>query len=237
MFSLGADRFYQLAKDNFYNCATFFRVVPDFVVQFGLAAEPDQNEKWKQLITDDPVKNSNIEGYLTYATSGENTRNTQIFININDNKFLDEKGFSPFARITSGYIDVARQIRNPTPNKSGGVDQEAIKTKGNEWILEHHPKIDMILSTTVTVPGEEDDASPSSPGSDESEDQGNVVVDNSSNEQEEQGSIAEGTDSSSDTPKSQSIRVARDGSSQIAILSTFIFVEFVFGFVVWRRRK
>ena len=78
---LGADRFYQLVMDNYYNCATFFRVVPNFVVQFGIASQPDETTKWNVDIPDDPVKQSNLEGYLTFATAGANTRTTQIFIN------------------------------------------------------------------------------------------------------------------------------------------------------------
>lgn len=120
---LGADRFYALVKDAFFDQAAFFRVVPDFVVQFGIAGEPDENRKWDRIIMDDPVKTSNVLGTITYATAGPNTRTTQLFINTRDNKGLDDQGFAPFGRIKSG-MDVVEAIYNPTPGDSDGVDQD-----------------------------------------------------------------------------------------------------------------
>src|SRR5258708_38500438 len=99
---LGADRFYNLVKHHFYDNASFFRVVPGFIVQFGISAYPPVAAAWDQAnIQDEPVTQSNNRGYLTYAkTSCPNTRSTQIFINLKDNAGLDRQGFSPF-----GYVD------------------------------------------------------------------------------------------------------------------------------------
>jgi cyclophilin family peptidyl-prolyl cis-trans isomerase len=84
----GVDRFYALVKDNFFNQAAFFRVVPSFVVQFGIAGTPSENMKWDQIIPDDPVIESNVEGTLTFATAGPDTRTTQLFINLKGKIFL-----------------------------------------------------------------------------------------------------------------------------------------------------
>src|SRR3989475_1815661 len=99
---IGADRFYNLVKHHFYDNASFFRVVPGFVVQFGISAYPPVSAAWdKANIKDEPVAQSNKRGYLTYAkTSMPNTRSTQIFINLKDNAGLDQQGFSPF-----GFVD------------------------------------------------------------------------------------------------------------------------------------
>ena len=75
---LGADRFFSLVRDGFYDHAAFFRVVPDFVVQFGIAAEPKETEKWNTIIPDDPVLVSNTQWRVTYATAGANTRTSQV---------------------------------------------------------------------------------------------------------------------------------------------------------------
>ena len=93
---LGADHFRKLVEDKFYDAAAFFRVVPGFVVQFGIAGIPAENKKWKKMIRDDPVVASNTAATIVYATSGPDTRTTQLFVNYGDNKRLDAMGFAPF---------------------------------------------------------------------------------------------------------------------------------------------
>lgn len=145
----GVDRFYNLILDNYYNCASFFRVVPNFVVQFGIAAEPNETEKWSAEIKDDPVTQSNRQGTLSFATAGPNTRTTQVFVNLEDNKRLDSMGFSPFGKVVAG-LEVLVEIRNPTPASSNGIDQGKLKEGGNDWLLKEYPDVDMILSTEHT---------------------------------------------------------------------------------------
>ncbi|MGH9730114.1 MAG: peptidylprolyl isomerase, partial [Candidatus Acidiferrales bacterium] len=66
----GADRFYNLVEHHFYDDATLFRVVPKFVVQFGIPADPRYGKIWANAnIKDDAVKESNLPGYITYAQS------------------------------------------------------------------------------------------------------------------------------------------------------------------------
>ena len=65
---IGADRFYNLVKHHFYDNASFFRVVPNFVVQFGISAYAPVSAAWQNAnIKDEPVTGSNKRGYLTYA--------------------------------------------------------------------------------------------------------------------------------------------------------------------------
>src|SRR5579863_2232736 len=107
---LGADRFYNLVKYGYFTNASFFRVVPGFVVQFGLSADPAVNKVWHQArIQDDPVKQSNKRSYLVFATAGPNTRTTQLFINYVDNARLDGMGFAPFGTVVEG-MDVVDKI-------------------------------------------------------------------------------------------------------------------------------
>ena len=141
---LGADRFYSLSRDQFFINSAFFRVVPNFVVQFGIAAKPEMSEKWNTPITDDPVIISNTAWTVSFATSGANTRTTQIFINLDDNTDLDSQGFSPFGVVTSGH-DTILAITNPTPGDSDGVDQGMYQQHGNEWILQEYPDISLVL--------------------------------------------------------------------------------------------
>jgi cyclophilin family peptidyl-prolyl cis-trans isomerase len=145
---LGADHLHTLVQDGFYDAAAFFRVVPDFVAQFGIAGEPAKNRKWDRPIPDDPVVQSNLKGSIVYATAGPNTRTTQLFINYKDNARLDAMGFAPLGNIVKG-MDVAEAIFNPTPGDSGGVDQGQYTNKGNAWIKQQYPKINFIVNATI----------------------------------------------------------------------------------------
>jgi peptidyl-prolyl cis-trans isomerase A (cyclophilin A) len=126
----------------------------DFVVQFGIASESTETNKWDDYsIPDDiptiPPQQSNVQGTITYATSGPNTRTTQLFVNINDNTFLDNQGFTPFGKVIAGMEVLQHLIYNPTPGSSDGVDQSTYQEKGNDWILQHYPEIDIITSTEL----------------------------------------------------------------------------------------
>ena len=111
---IGADHFYTLVNENFYDNSALFRVVPNFVLQFGISGNSSENKKWLHSnIQDDPVVASNGRGTLAYADAGPNTRTTQIFINYADNARLDKMGFAPFAKVVAG-LDVAAKAFNPT---------------------------------------------------------------------------------------------------------------------------
>jgi peptidyl-prolyl cis-trans isomerase A (cyclophilin A) len=138
---LGADRFYNLVKNGFFTNAAFFRVVKGFVVQFGLSANPAVNKAWENAkIVDDPVKQSNKEGYLVFATAGPNTRTTQLFINFGDNGRLDQMGFAPFGMVAEG-MDVVKQIYDGYAERP---DQGKITEEGDAYISKNFPMIDKI---------------------------------------------------------------------------------------------
>jgi peptidyl-prolyl cis-trans isomerase A (cyclophilin A) len=146
---LGADRFYNLVRHGFYNDAAFFRIVPGFVVQFGLAADPAVNKAWKNAnLKDDPVTQSNKAGTLTFATAGPNTRTTQLFINLGNNAPLDGQGFAPFGVVTSG-MDVVQKLYSGYGERP---DQGAITDQGKAYVDKNFPNIDKIVTATVTSP-------------------------------------------------------------------------------------
>merc|ERR1719209_560200 len=148
---LGADRFYALVQDGFYDQSALFRVVPGFVLQLGISGNSTLNEKWLHSeITDDPVVGSNTRGTISYATAGPNTRTTQLFINYEDNSRLDNMGFAPFGEVVLG-LDVAEAAFNPTPGDANGVDQDLYEENGNDWIRENYPRINFILSASIAT--------------------------------------------------------------------------------------
>ncbi len=138
---LGADRFYNLVRGGFFTNAAFFRVVPGFVVQFGLNADPAVNKAWDHAtIKDDPVVQSNKRGNLVFATAGPNTRTTQLFINYGDNTRLDGMGFAPFGTVVEG-MDVVDKI---FPGYRESPRQDLITNQGDTYLKAHFPKIDKI---------------------------------------------------------------------------------------------
>ena len=142
----GADRFYNLVKNGFFDNTRFFRVVPNFMVQFGLNGDPAVQSVWRTAnITDDPVKGSNKRGYITFATAGPNTRTTQVFINFKDNAGLDGQGFAPFGEIVSGMavVDKINAQYQEQPN------QGLIQQQGNAYLMKEFPKLDYIRKATI----------------------------------------------------------------------------------------
>jgi peptidyl-prolyl cis-trans isomerase A (cyclophilin A) len=147
---LGADRFYNLVKHHYFDNARFFRVLPNFVVQFGLSANPAVNAAWeKATIKDDPHSQSNKRGTLVFATAGPNTRTTQLFINLKDNgSNLDSQGFTPFGQVDGDGMKVVEMLYDQY-GESAGMDQENITKGGEKFIATHWPKLDTIKSATL----------------------------------------------------------------------------------------
>ena len=143
---LGADRFYNLVKAGFFNDAAFFRVLPGFVVQFGLNGNPAVNKAWADTkFRDDPVKETNKKGTITFATAGANTRTTQLFINLGENQRLDSMGFSPFGTVTEG-MDVVEKIYS---GYGESPDQEKITNQGKAYLSKNFPQMDSIKTAKV----------------------------------------------------------------------------------------
>jgi cyclophilin family peptidyl-prolyl cis-trans isomerase len=142
----GADRFHELVTAGYYDECRFFRVVPDFVVQWGMNGDPAVYAKWKDNeIIDDPVVQSNLSGFVTFATKGENTRTCQLFINTADNQRLDDLGFAPFGKVVEG-MDVVKKINAEYGQKP---NQLLIQEQGNEYLKSKFPNLDYIKKASV----------------------------------------------------------------------------------------
>ncbi|MGH7995110.1 MAG: peptidylprolyl isomerase [Opitutaceae bacterium] len=142
----GADRFYNLVKSGYFDGDRFFRVVPGFVVQFGLSGDPARTLAWQVPIKDDPVKRSNVRGSLAFAATAEpNSRTTQLFISLADNPNLDKMGFAPFGQVVSGMsaVDKIYAGYGETP------DQDMITAEGNAYLTKDFPHLDYIKSAKI----------------------------------------------------------------------------------------
>jgi peptidyl-prolyl cis-trans isomerase A (cyclophilin A) len=148
----GVDRFHELVRSGFFDRAKFFRVLPDFIVQFGIAADPDVSRRWAQSeFPDDSVRESNRKGTVVFATAGPNTRTTQMFINTRDNGRLDGMGFAPIGRVVEG-LDVVEKLYSGygegAPQGSGPA-QDRIEREGNAYLNRWFPQLDSIISARI----------------------------------------------------------------------------------------
>ncbi len=148
----GADRFYNLVKNGFFDNARFFRVISGFMVQFGINADPKLSSIWREArIKDDPVRQSNKRGLITFATAGPNTRTTQVFINFADNNMLDRQGFAPFGQVVSGMpiVDALYSGYGEGAPGGQGPEQGRIQQEGNAYLIKQFGKLDYIEKATI----------------------------------------------------------------------------------------
>jgi len=148
----GADRFYNLVKNGYFDNARFFRDIAGFMVQFGINGDPALNAKWRAArIPDDRVAQHNTRGMITFATSGPNARTTQVFINFADNSNLDGMGFAPFGRVVSGMdiVDKLYSGYGEGAPSGAGPDQNRIQTEGNAYLTKSFAKLDYVKKATI----------------------------------------------------------------------------------------
>jgi peptidyl-prolyl cis-trans isomerase A (cyclophilin A) len=142
-----ADRFYNLTKNGYYDGCRFFRVVPGFMVQYGINGDPNIQRYWvNATIRDEKVTQGNTRGYVSFAKSAApNSRTTQVFINLGDNSRLNRDGFAPFGKVISG-MDVVDKIYSGYGQKP---DQSRIQAEGNAYLTKNFPKLDYIKKVTI----------------------------------------------------------------------------------------
>jgi len=151
---LGVDRFYQLVRSDYFDNVRFFRVISSFMAQFGMHGDPRVNAAWEKMpIQDDSVRESNRRGYLTFANAGPNTRANQLFINIVNNRNLDELGFAPIGRVVEGMaaIDSLYADYGEGSPRGNGPDQTRIRMEGNAYLESGFPKLDFIRSARLVT--------------------------------------------------------------------------------------
>lgn len=151
----GADRFYTLVKGGFYDDVRFFRVISNFMCQFGMNGAPEVTAAWKNAkFQDDPVTQSNKRGYITFATSGPNSRTTQVFINFKENANLDGMGFAPFGQVVEGMevVDSLYKEYGEGAPRGRGPSQGQITAEGNEYLKRDFKELDYVKTARIVAP-------------------------------------------------------------------------------------
>jgi peptidyl-prolyl cis-trans isomerase A (cyclophilin A) len=148
----GADRFYSLVKNGYYDDCRFYRVLPKYVAQVGIHGDPKISGKWHEApIDDDPVKQKNLRGRLSFARGGPNSRTTNVFINLRDSTSLDSQGFAPIGEVVEG-MDVADQLHSGYGEgapRGRGPSQKKIYEEGNAWLEKDFKDLDFIKTAKI----------------------------------------------------------------------------------------
>ena len=148
----GAARFKEIVEAEIWKAARFFRVVSGFMVQWGIPGKPSVAAEWREKkIKDDEVKESNKRGTITFATSGKDSRTTQVFINFVDNANLDGMGFAPFGKVIKG-MDVVDAIYS---GHGESPSQSEIQSAGNTYLKRNFPALSYIKSAKIVPDYEE----------------------------------------------------------------------------------
>lgn len=153
---LGAQQFSDLVDERYFEGAKFFRVLKQFMAQIGINKDPAVTKQWRsRVIKDDPVTQSNKRGAVTFATSGPNSRSSQIFFNTVNNKFLDQQGFAPFAEVVDGmqYVDGLYSGYGEGAPAGKGPAQGKANNQGNKYLDEFFPKLSFVVATQRMAAG------------------------------------------------------------------------------------
>ena len=129
------------------------------MAQFGMHGDPTINSAWRSsTIDDDPVRESNRRGYITFAKSNApNSRSTQLFINYGNNKNLDSMKFAPIGQVIDepgkgGGMSVIDQLYSGYGEgapRGRGPSQALLGQRGNSYLLSEFPNLDYIKSARV----------------------------------------------------------------------------------------
>jgi len=148
---VGVDHFFNLIQTGFYDGVRFFRVTHSYV-QFGINGNSKTNALWSTAyLPDDPVKQSNVKGTLTFAHLGANNRTTQLFFNMKNNKDLDKQGFAPLGKVITG-MDVVESLYSAYGDmapRGQGPDPSKIEVQGNAYLDAKFPRLDYIKKATI----------------------------------------------------------------------------------------
>ena len=146
---LGVDRFYQLAGEGFFDDNRFYRVLPGYIAQFGASDDRKRNEYWEaHPLQDDPPREKNLRGTVSFAFLDANGRTHQLFVNLKDNPGLDAQGFVPIGRVVSGM-----QVVDSLYDEYGNDPKyQLLATQGNKYLARMFPKLDYIETATIVTP-------------------------------------------------------------------------------------
>lgn len=153
---VGVDRFHELVQTGFYDDTRFFRVLEGFVAQFGISGDPAENAEWRgERIPDDPVTQSNDRGAVSFAMAGPDSRATQLFVNLGDNRKLDTMGFAPIGEVVEGMdiLDSLFSGYGEGAPRGRGPDQGEIHATGNDYLDRNYPRLDAIRAAYVIEEG------------------------------------------------------------------------------------
>ena len=229
---IGVQRFEELTTSNFWENTTIFRIAPNFVSQFGINSNPDVQQYWNDIgpIKDDPVMANNDRGKLTFATSGADSRTTQLFINTGDNRFLDGQGFSPIGEVLpagTGYggMEVVDAFYSEYLEEP---DQFKIRSEGESYLSENYPNLSYFVSAEFIDDDDEQN----------NIEQVEVVINTTTGAdldvvEEEDLVISEGDDEEDVPPEDESLSSSMGGTNSASLVVSSVFGSIAFVAIIY----
>lgn len=144
-----AERFTQLVEKGFYDHTPISRIVPGFVVQFGVNAKMSE---WKdRQFQDDPSLFQHLPGTIAFANAGPDTNSTQVFVNLVENNRLADPSlnYTVFGKVVDGMDKIKswKVVEDPQM----GLDQGRLWTEGDKY-LQTLPEKPVMITKAGLVP-------------------------------------------------------------------------------------
>jgi cyclophilin family peptidyl-prolyl cis-trans isomerase len=135
-----AQRFTELVESGYYDNTPIFRIVPDFVAQFGINWREPHKDWQNRNFNDDPSLFALEPGTLAFAKAGPNTNSTQVFFNYRENNFLasPDQNFTTFGKVVEG-MDVVESFA-----EVGELSQPRLWSNGETYLESLSAKPTMI---------------------------------------------------------------------------------------------
>eukprot|EP00051_Salpingoeca_urceolata_P017368 m.235977 g.235977 ORF g.235977 m.235977 type:complete len:167 (+) comp18934_c1_seq2:166-666(+) len=153
---MGVDRLNRLVASKYFDGSKFFRVVRDFLVQFGIHGDPDVNSEWN----DNPIADETTEdkcqpasvGTLAFAGNGKDSRAAQMMVWLGDQECDDNRWGTPVGKATKQTVQILQSLYEgygDTPPWGEGPDQDRLAEDGDAYAEENFPLLDHIKSCKI----------------------------------------------------------------------------------------
>ncbi len=121
-----------LARDGYFNCVTFHRVLEGFMAQGGDPTGTGSSGPGYEFVNEDSDLKFDQAGVMAMANAGRDTNGSQFFITFGPQPSLDG-GYTIFGQVING-MDVVNAITlrdpNTNPNFTGDMIQSVTITEG-----------------------------------------------------------------------------------------------------------
>ena len=151
----GVDRIHHLVSTGYYDGSRFYRVVPGFVAQAGMARDPRVSAAWQdQPVPVEPVLVSNRRGTIALGRFPPVGPTSILYVNLVDNVRLDtlRGGYSPIGHVLGNGMTVVDGLYagyGNHPPQGPGPWRDSVRLQGEAYLARLFPRLDVITRARV----------------------------------------------------------------------------------------